>query len=290
MTDVRQSPLWQSYLEKIGWRGTALGQQRAYIRKIFFGSIIKIPRVNPPILFAEIDHLAKKEKVFFVKLEPNVTGEDKGLIEKLGANGFVEENWSLQSTKTITIDLTSAEEDLLAKMEKDTRYSIRKSEREGVKVEKANDFEAFLKLHQETARRQKFWVSSGDSKALWKALPDENKALLLANKDGKVLAGAFLIFFEEVAYYYEAGSSSYRRDLLAPYLVVWEAMKVAKKKGCKKFDFEGIEDSRIPATKDWGGFTHFKKGFGGKEVTYLGSFIKIYNPVVKLIFLLNNFF
>ena len=69
-----------------------------------------------------------------------------------------------------------------------------------------------------------------------------------------------------------------------------EVKAIAKKRGIKIFDFEGIIDPRIKATRRWHGFTHFKRGFGGEEVTYLGSFIKFYNPVIKLIFSLNRFF
>ncbi len=288
--DVRQSKFWQVYLEKLGWKTVPLNSQKAYVRKIPFGAIIKIPRFDPPVPFAQIDKIAKEEGAFFVKLEPNRGLDDKSLVEKLKSNGFTTEKWSLQPTKTIAIDLSQDEENLLMNMEKDTRYSVRKAYREGVAVEKSKDIDKFLSLHKETSKRQHFWTSKKDSKALWESLPEENRALLFAKKDGKVLAGSFLIFYDRIAYYYEAASSTYRRDLLAPYLVVWEGLKLAKAKGCNKFDFEGILDKRISATKNWKGFTHFKKGFGGEEVTYLGSFIKFYNPIVKFIFFLNKIF
>lgn len=47
----------------------------------------------------------------------------------------------------------------------------------------------------------------------------------------------------------------------------------AKKRGCKIFDFEGIYDERFP-NKSWLGFTHFKKSFGGYEVSYPGTYTK----------------
>ncbi len=291
--DVRQSDFWQIYLEKLGWKTIKIKLQMSnnvYVRKLPLGSIIKIPRIDLPIPFGKIDKIAKEEKAFFVKLEPNVKEKDKSLEEKLKSNGFKEERWSLQSTKTFALDLAASEEELLANMEKDTRYSVRKAARDGVVFEKSKDIDKFLALHKETSKRQKFWTSKQESKILWNSLPEENKALILAKFEGKTLAGAFLIFYDKIAYYYEAASSTYRRDLFAPYLVVWESIKLAKGKGCTKFDFEGIFDPRISATKNWKGFTHFKRGFGGYEETYLGSFIKFYNPIIKLIFSLNKFF
>jgi peptidoglycan pentaglycine glycine transferase (the first glycine) len=58
-----------------------------------------------------------------------------------------------------------------------------------------------------------------------------------------------------------------------PYFIVWEAMKEAKKRGCKIWDFEGIYDARWP-NKSWLGFSHFKKSFGGEEIEFPGSFEK----------------
>lgn len=288
--DVRQSPYWQKYLEELGWEVVNIDSIRIYSRKIPFGSIVKIPRINSPIPFSKIDKVARKQKALFVKLEVNETLKESELAWQFKKNKFEEDKWSLQPTKTIAVDLTPSEDELLKNMEKDTRYSIRRSQRESVIVEKTEDIDTFLKLHKDTAKRQKFWVSNKDSKSLWDSLPKENKTILFAKKGKEILAGAFLIFYDRVAYYYEAASSQRGRELLAPYLVVWEGLKLAKKKGCAKFDFEGIVDSRIPATKKWGGFTHFKRGFGGKEVTYLGSFIKFYNPIIKLIFFIGKLF
>ena len=288
--DVRQSKFWQVYLEKLGWKKFSIGKNSAYVRKIPFGAIVKIPRVDQTIGFKEIDDLAVAEKAFLVKMEPNIVSEDKKFIQTLLANGYTGDNWSLQPTKTIQVDLEVSEETLLKNMEKDTRYSVHRSERESVVVEKSEDIDVFLKLHKETSKRQNFWVSTEDSKSLWNSLPKENRSILFAKKGPEVLAGAFLIFYDSIAYYYEAGSTKKGRRLLAPYVVVWESLKLAKEKNCKRFDFEGVVDPRIKATKKWEGFTHFKKGFGGNEVMYLGSFVKYYNPIVKLVFSLNKFF
>jgi len=288
--DIRQSDYWQTYLEKLGWKTISFDLRKIYIRKIPFGSLIKVPRVASKIPFKKIDEIAKKEGAFFVKLETNSLVGDEKILAELKSNKFQLDSWGLQPTKTIVIDLAPSEEVLLKNMEKDTRYSIRRSTREGVVVEKSQDIDKFLKLHKETSKRKGFWTSERESKLLWESLPSDNKAILLAKKNGEILAGAFLMFYDNKAYYYEAASSKLKRELLAPYLVVWEAIKLSKEKGYQVFDFEGIVDPRIKATKKWGGFTHFKRGFGGKEVTYLGSFVKYYNPIIKLIFSLNRFF
>jgi lipid II:glycine glycyltransferase (peptidoglycan interpeptide bridge formation enzyme) len=62
--------------------------------------------------------------------------------------------------------------------------------------------------------------------------------------------------------------------MFAPTLLTWEAIKLAKKLNCARFDFEGITDERWPLTRKWAGFTRFKKSFGGQAVTYPGNFIR----------------
>ena len=98
------------------------------------------------------------------------------------------------------------------------------------------------------------------------------------------LAGCLLLTHDRVAYYHHAANSPEGRKLLAGYLVLWEAIKLAKSLGCHTFDFEGIYDERFPkATRDWKGFTNFKKKFGGKEVEFPHPLIKYYSLPFKLL-------
>ncbi len=72
------------------------------------------------------------------------------------------------------------------------------------------------------------------------------------------------------------GSTAKGRHDCATNLVVWEGMLEGKRRGCRWFDFDGVRDERYRYTKDenWDGITRFKVGFGGEEVTYLGTYIK----------------
>jgi len=87
-------------------------------------------------------------------------------------------------------------------------------------------------------------------------------------------AGAIFLIGDEISYYWQAFSNNEGRKNFAQYRIVWEGILWAKKQGAKIFDFEGIYDERFP-NKNWKGFTHFKKSFGGYEVEYPGAFIKI---------------
>jgi len=321
MADLHQSPLWAQYLEKLGWEAKEIKnskfnpfdqlrvdpeqsrrikiQNYIYIKNLsFFGSILKAPKIDLPLPFSQIDIIAKEKKALFVKIEPNFpinnTGNYKKIYASLKRNQYSQDKWALTNTKTIQIDLRLSEEELLKNMEKDTRYSIKASQRKGVKISESRDFEAFLDLYRETARRNRFWIGPlKELKTKWEIFSKKTAATILfaypPNNSERLLAAAMVFFWDNISYYLHAASSAQKRDFFAPYLILWETIKLSKKRGCETLDLEGISDNRIPYTKKWQGFSHFKRGFGGKEVTFIGSFTKYYNPLVKLIFKLGSF-
>src|SRR3989337_694177 len=97
--DLRQSDGWAEYLESQGWLVEKLGNTKVFIRKIPpFGAVAKIQRPVEIPTVAEIDRLAKKHRVLFVKIEPLSTvnnqqiarfGEAEPSYELLTNHGFV---------------------------------------------------------------------------------------------------------------------------------------------------------------------------------------------------------
>jgi lipid II:glycine glycyltransferase (peptidoglycan interpeptide bridge formation enzyme) len=85
---------------------------------------------------------------------------------------------------------------------------------------------------------------------------------------------SYVVTGDTVLYQMNGSTERGRRDF-ATCLVVWEGILEGKRRGCQWFDFDGIFDGRFArAQKSWQGFSRFKVGFGGHEVTYLGSFNK----------------
>lgn len=294
--DIRQSDLWAKYLEELGWQAGKLSPDLyIYLRKIpFFGYTAKIPKVSLPIPFKEIDRLAAEKNIFMVKLEPTIETSDphaENLAELLNSNGYNSDRWSLSPTKTIQIDLTKPEEQLLKEMEKDTRYSVNLAIRKGVVVRQTDDFEQFKVSYFDTAKRRRFWPAKKELETLWRIFSKEKAAFILtAFYEQKPLASTMILSSIRVGHYQHAASLEEHREVMAPYLLLWEAMRFLKNKGVKILDLEGIVDPRIPSTKGWKGFTLFKRGFGGREVEYLGSFTKYYKLWSKLLFLPARFF
>ena len=294
--DVRQSDLWVKYLEELGWQAHVLtSNSLAYSKKIpLLGKVVKIPRVPLPLPLKQIGTLAKEPDVFFIKLEPAIQTNESNLgniLSLLKNSGFRGDRWPLSPTRTIKIDLTKSEEGLLKAMEKDTRYSVRLAIRRGVVVKQTDDFEEFKKLYYDTAKRKRFWPAKKEIETLWKTFyKGEAAAILTAYYNNEAVASTLLLFHEKSSQYQHAASIDDHRDVMAPYLLLWEAMKFLKKKGCTVLDLEGIYDPRIRSTKNWKGFTLFKRGFGGEEVEYIGSFVKYPRLWSKILFLPTRFF
>jgi hypothetical protein len=76
----------------------------------------------------------------------------------------------------MAIDLTPAEDELMKKMKKDTRYGVRRAGREGVKVVEDNSPEAkedFWGIFEQTAARKDFWYRPKEYQfAAWQSMYD----------------------------------------------------------------------------------------------------------------------
>ncbi|HEY5601323.1 MAG TPA: peptidoglycan bridge formation glycyltransferase FemA/FemB family protein [Patescibacteria group bacterium] len=262
--DIRQSSNWAKYLEKLGWKIIKFSNGQAYTKKLlFFGSIIKIPRIEK-VNFSQVDKLAKENNAILIKLEPTTH-------HSLLTTQFSADSWPLSPSKTLQLDLKNIEP------KSDVKYEIRKAEKNKVVVKTSDDIESFIKLWHKNAKKRGFWVPFyKEIRSIFEAF-DKDASLLLAYKDNLPIAGALILFSGKTAHYMHAASSEIGRKTSAQYLVVWSALQLAKKRGAKIFDFEGIFDPRYrKQTKKWVGFTNFKKSFGGNAIEYPGSFSKFY--------------
>lgn len=288
MADLRQSPQWAKYMKGLGWRVERVNDCQIFIKQFpfGFGSIIKILRPSLPIPFEQIDKVAKKHKAWFVKLEPDIKNQElRTKNQELKKRGFRPSFWPLSPSKTIHLDLKKSEKNLWVDLKKETRNIIRRAIRNDVVVSQFKEIEYFCDLWiKSMCRKGNLLATDREIKKIWRAF-GKNSHLLLAHKSAdrnQPLAGALIITYGKAAGYIFAASTEQGNKLGAPSLVVWEAIRLAKKLGGEIFDLEGIYDSRYHrATKSWKGFTMFKKGFGGEETTYIGSFTKYYNPFLK---------
>ncbi len=259
--DIRQSSLYASFMKKIGWDVVKIKNSYLYTRNILFiGKIAKFQRTDLPIPFDKLTSYTS------LTIEPDLP-PNKILEAQFIANGYRINLSPYLPTKTILIDLTQTEDKIFKSFAQAKRRSIRKAVKNKVKVIESDNIESFIKLKSSHMFPIGFLMAK-EIQALWTTFYPNNASLLMAQG-----AGILLLFYSNKAYYWLAASTKEGNKLAAPSLLVWEALKLAKKKGATSFDFEGIYDSRFhQATKNWQGFTKFKRGFGGKELNFIGSF------------------
>lgn len=303
MRDLRQTPEYARYMQLLGWsvvrfQMSVFGCQ-IFVKKIpLLGNIGKLQRPEGKLDLRKLDDFAREHKLAALYVEPSLDTQylpaQAGSI--LNTRYTIHKNCFLPS-KTIQINLTQPERQLFRELKKDTRYSLRRAKEAGVKVVESEDIPAFIKMWQAAARRRGMWLpQKKEIFSLWKAFGQKAHILFALthkhnpsfryidiSKENGLVSGVLIVESPDIAYYMYAFSTEEGNRLSAPTFLVWEAIRLAKRNGCKIFDFEGIYDERYPQTKNWKGFTKFKEGFGGKIVTYPQTLVGYYSPLVKLL-------
>jgi lipid II:glycine glycyltransferase (peptidoglycan interpeptide bridge formation enzyme) len=227
------------------------------------------PLGNTAEALADLKHLQENRDLIFARIEPNQPVDlPKAVKETQPTN-----NWML--------DLEKSEDEILIGMKPKTRYNINLSQRKGltVRVGEQKDLISLWQLFLETAKRNNYKLHSQSYYfKMWDHLNPNSVKILLAEYNGEALAGMLLTLFGPTATYLHGGSASKMKEAMAPYLLHWEAIKLAKQFGMKTYDFGGIAPSG-EEHHSWAGISRFKKSFGGFEVKYPGSFDLIYSPI-----------
>jgi lipid II:glycine glycyltransferase (peptidoglycan interpeptide bridge formation enzyme) len=197
----------------------------------------------------------------------------KELALSIKSLGFEKSPHMMQPEKTSILNLGLSKEDLLKNMQPKTRYNIKIAQKNNIEVRKLDSLDPFLELLHETSSRNKFHLHPDIYyKRLFDFFSEPKKPggvgvnIFGAFLGNTILAANMVIFYGNRATYLHGASSSQYRNLMAPYLLHWEIMQNAKNLGFTEYDLWGIDE------KKWPGVTRFKKGFGGKEIEYIGSY------------------
>jgi len=224
------------------------------------------------VLIHHLKTLKSTENISFLRLRPNIldTPENRQILK---AAGFIKSPMHLHAETTWILELDKSEEELLTNMRKNTRYSIKKAQKLGVKVTQSldeKDVDLLYQLQLEAVKRHKFVPFSKDYflKQLQAFKSSNQIQLFKASYQGQVLAISFIIFYGLEAVYHYSGSSNQHRHIPASYLLQWQAIKTAKARGLKRYNFWGITKTDDPKHR-FAGVTLFKKGFGGHQLDYL---------------------
>jgi lipid II:glycine glycyltransferase (peptidoglycan interpeptide bridge formation enzyme) len=93
-------------------------------------------------------------------------------------------------------------------------------------------------------------------------MPEKMMQLYVATYNDEVIATNIVSFYNNTATYLHGATSDKYRNMMAPFLLQWQAILDAKQNNCQWYDFGGV----FLDTEDNGkkGITRFKKGFSPK--------------------------
>ncbi len=240
-------------------------------------------------VIAELETFARRGRAIFVKIDPDVivgrgepgSADDRpdspgcAFTEEIAARGWRFSEEQIQFRNTVCIDLTQDEDALLAQMKQKTRYNVRLSARKGVIVRDGDpeiDLPLLYRLYEATGARDGFITRPLDYyRDEWGALMRAGLAhALIAQYQGEPLAHVILFHFGPKAWYFYGASSDAHRELMAPHLLQWEAMRWAKAQGYRTYDLWGAPDVFNARDRMWGVY-RFKAGLGGQVVRHMGA-------------------
>lgn len=275
MADIRQSVSYAKYLKSQGWIVEKINGTNYFIKKIpILGNILKIQRPKE-VRHKDIQVLNDKYKPWYISVEPinqNAESRMRNLGYKLSNSAFL-------PTKTLRIDLTKSTKQITA----DFHYRARRGVIRGssVKIKEystPDEIKIFQESWKKSAKFNRYVMTYDELLNFKKSFPQKDTLFVAShNINSRVIGGALFTICREindiVCYYWQGFTNNEGRALLSHYSLMYYGILWARRRGCKTFDFEGIYDDRFP-NKSWLGFTHFKKGFGGYELTYPGCYTK----------------
>ncbi len=224
------------------------------------------------VIFQDMAEQGRKYNCAFVRVRPQLerSNESLELMRRLGAKPAP---MYLSVEFAGILDLEKDEEEILKGMRQRLRRKLRKAAKDGITVEKSTDPKAiheFYEIQKQTAGRHGFVAFSEDFLTKqFAAFAEHDEAVLYSAKyQGETLAQNFMIFYGNEASYHYGVSSELGTKLSGAPLLHMEAMRDARQRGIKRYNFWGI----VGEDETWHrfyGVSQFKRGFGVEEFKYV---------------------
>ncbi|HHE45984.1 MAG TPA: peptidoglycan bridge formation glycyltransferase FemA/FemB family protein, partial [Candidatus Moranbacteria bacterium] len=206
------------------------------------GPIIKekIQKAEFQEAFQKIIDLAKENKAGWVRMDLSSKKDLEHTRAWMPKIQITKAPHNMQPKQILALDIAKPVEQLLAEMKAKTRYNIKLAKKRNVQIHSVTFsqdknqlyFKEFLRLTQVMAKRQKIIVHPATYyEKMWKTIPENMIKLYVAEYKNKIIATNLIIFYNEVAIYLHGASDNQCRNVMASYLLQWQALLDAKEKG-----------------------------------------------------------
>ena len=218
------------------------------------------------------------------------------LVDLLQNKGFQTSRLVPEHSATLTINLETSLDQIMAGMKRQTRQNVRRGQRKGIQIleGKYEELKIFYQLHESTSKRQGFvpypWKYIH---TMWQVFqPQNHLAVLLAQCYGEIISALLLICFGKTVFAYLLGWSGLYKEIRPNDTLFWGAIQWAQTHNYKVFNFGGINPDgareallgkslpeNIRNSPDF-----LKYGFGGKVVFSPPAYDYLPNPIFNLIY------
>lgn len=241
-------------------------------------------------VFQDMREQGRKNHCAFVRVRPQLerSSESLELMRRLGARPAP---MYLSVEFAGILNLEKDEDEILKGMRQRLRRALRKGAKNGIQIEKSTDpadIHEFYEIEKQTASRHGFIAFSEDflTKQFSAFAPHGEAVLYKALHNGEVLAENFMIFYGNEASYHYGVSSELGTKLSGAPLLHMEAMRDARERGIKRYNFWGIAGEDETWHRFYG-VSQFKRGFGVEELKYVPAHDLVLKPgryiITKLI-------
>ncbi len=226
----------------------------------------------PELLEALASYAKSQYQAVALTIEPDW----EELPQLLGQNWRKSDN-TILIPRTLILDLTVTEDELLSRMAKKTRQYIRKSgAEEGLVIQQVKGpeyLQACLDIYHQTASRAGFALH-GDQYYLdvFDRL-GEASPVFAAFYEGEPVAFVWLAISAETAFELYGGMNDRGQELRANYALKWHAITKMREWGIERYDMNGLLTD---------GVSTFKQSFADHEDMLVGTYDRALSPLYPL--------
>ncbi len=178
----------------------------------------------------------------------------------------------VNSRYSVFLQTNDDEESWLKAMSKKHRYYVRLALRHGLTWQIGNDDQNLddlggLLKQMVNEKNISIPVYSGEQLRQMRHELGDGVLTIIGRLGDQPVTGALVVIHGDRAHYLAAATTERGREMSAAYGMLFELRKSLRERGVKLFDLGGI----APHDKAASGVDHFKLGFGGETVEYLGE-------------------
>jgi hypothetical protein len=223
-------------------------------------------------------------RVSHVRVDPEVEADGPDDLGGSLRAAFAAAGWrpapSVQPPSSRVIDLAAGEDALWSDLRKKWRQYVNRARANGVTVVElpGDPIAPFYAIYRETADRAGFLIRVEQAyRDVFAAYRPAGRARVLfaIAPDGTPLASLLLVRCGRRVVEPYGGMTAAGAELRANYLLKWEAIRRAREEGAAVYDLWGLAHP---------GIAHFKAGFGGREVRYVGGWDLVLDPLGRRVY------